>query len=114
MPHAAGPASLLKRVMDETDLEPVLVVWADSTLQEGWGWYIENISPECVTIGHLFRENDEVVVVALSRTAGFYGSFITIPRCAVKSITPLVAARHRSMSRDQARRAARAAKVKGT
>lgn len=68
----------------------MLVYWADSTLQEGWGRYIENVSLQCVTIGHLFRATEEVVVVALSRTEAYYGSFMTIPRAAVKSIIHLV------------------------
>ena len=95
-PHAAGPASLFavdgKGEIEETELAGVLVVWTDSMQQEGWGRYTENVSLECVSIGHLFRQNEEVVVVALSRTAALYGSYITIPRLAVKSITPLVPA----------------------
>jgi hypothetical protein len=70
----------------------VLVVWTDSMAQWGWGEYIENVPPQCVTIGHLFRQNEEAVIVALSRTAGLHGSYITIPRLAVKSITSLVPA----------------------
>lgn len=99
MLHAADPASLCadkgKEAINVTELAPVLVVWADSVLQEGWGRYIENVSlewGECVTIGHLFRESDEVVVVALSRCREHYGSFMTIPRVAVKSIIHLVQA----------------------
>lgn len=99
MPHAAGPASLSVVapavgeegiVKETTEVIPVLVFWADSTLQEGWGRYIEGISPDCITVGHLFRETDDVVVVALSRTELYYGSFITIPRGAVQSIVRLV------------------------
>lgn len=74
------------------NIMPVLVFWADSTLQEGWGEFIEEISPDCVTIGHLFRETAEAVVIALSRTALYHGSYITIPRGAVHSIVHLVPA----------------------
>jgi hypothetical protein len=95
-PHAKGPASLFVGAehggLDETEIAPVLVVWSDSFLQEGWGRYIEGVSLECVTIGHLFREDQEVVVIALSRTRAYFGSFMTIPRGTVKSITPLVPA----------------------
>jgi hypothetical protein len=95
-PHAKGPASLFVGAehggFDQTEMAPVQVVWLDSFLQEGWGRYIEGISLECVTIGHLFREDQEVVVIALSRTRAYFGSFMTIPRAAVKSITQLVPA----------------------
>ena len=74
------------------DVTAVLVLWRDSTLQPGWGEFIENVSPDCVTIGHLFRETPEAVVVALSRTELYHGSYITIPRGAIQSIVPLVPA----------------------
>lgn len=93
-PHAKGPASLFVGAedlgFDQTQIAPVQVFWWDSVLQEGWGRYIEGISLECVTIGHLFREDEEVVVIALSRTRAYYGSFMTIPRAAVKRIVHLV------------------------
>lgn len=95
-PHAKGPASLFVGAehvgFDQTEIAPVQVVWSDSFLQEGWGRYIEGISLECVTIGHLFREDEEVVVIALSRTRAYYGSFMTIPHAAVKRIVYLVPA----------------------
>jgi hypothetical protein len=37
----------------------------------------------CATIGHLYREHDEVVVIALSSSGNIYGSYITIPRVAM-------------------------------
>jgi hypothetical protein len=105
MLHATDPASLCAdkgKPIDVTELAPVLVLWADSVLQEGWGSYIENVLlefGECVTVGHLFRETDEVVVVALSRTRASYGSFMTIPRSAVRSIIHLVPAEPQQQKR---------------
>ena len=129
--HAAGPASLFvagdKGEVQEKELAPVMVLWIDSMQQDGWGRYDEKVCLDCATIGHLYLENDEVVVIALSRSGALYGGYMTIPKVAVKSIEPLVRpdapvrARHRrvlgaktgpNVNREQARGAARAAKAK--
>ena len=86
-PHAAGPASLF---VAGDELAPVLVLWIDSMQQDGWGRYDEKVSLDCATIGHLYMETEEVVVIALSRSAQVYGGYITIPKVAVKSVVRLL------------------------
>ena len=66
----------------------MLVRWIDSSGQDGWGGY-QKPSLQCETVGHLYAQDEEAVVIAQSRCATVFGNYITIPMLAVTSIVPL-------------------------
>lgn len=70
-------------------LKPVLVHWVDSMAQPGWGEYERDTDALCATVGHLVEQTESRVVVALSKSKDHYSDYLTIPRCAVKSIKHL-------------------------
>ena len=67
-------------------LKPVAVLWVDSQAQPGWGEYKRDVDLVCSTVGHLVERTKTRIVVALSLSQNHYGDYLTIPRCAVKSI----------------------------
>jgi hypothetical protein len=74
-------------------MTPVLVHWIDSSGQDAWGRYQQCESLKCATIGHLYEEQDDRIVVALNRAENCHGCYITIPRLAVLSVVRLIPAR---------------------
>lgn len=73
--------------MDE--LYPVMVYWTDSMGTPGWGEFAE-ASMSCISVGHLFDENERCIVLAMNRTRYQHGDYIQIPRSAIQHITPLL------------------------
>ena len=69
-------------------IKPVRVDWVDSMGHSGWRDY-EPAEMSCVSVGMLYKENKDSIVIALNKSAYNHGDYMEIPKVAIKSITKL-------------------------
>lgn len=72
----------------------IKIYWVDSVEQSGWVKHDPNTVLECESIGYLIEKNDTRIVIAKNHGGHSdnpsWGSYMSIPICAVKRITVLM------------------------
>ena len=74
--------------MSKKKTPAVRVDWIDSMGSSGWHEHRKS-DLRCTSVGMLYDETDESVVIALNRSAYNHGDYIEIPKIAIKKITKL-------------------------
>lgn len=68
----------------------VKVKWVDSCSPERyWNWDVDGKPDHIVSIGFLVRKTKHTIVICASTGESSKGGWMTIPRCAIKSIKRL-------------------------
>ena len=67
---------------------PVIVEWIDSMSSGGWHDYKES-DLTCYTVGMLYEDKKDRVVIAMNKSAHGYGDYMEIPKIAIKKVTRL-------------------------
>lgn len=69
---------------------PVMVEWKDAQTTEGWSDLENKARPlECISVGLLVGRTKDRLIIAMSKSADYYGDHLEIPLGMVKKVRRL-------------------------